>query len=144
MTLVVEQLAFLFGTLLVSKLPAADGIAYCDDAGLDDIDGSQKDQCHPCFDHDLMLDPWITLYCDLAVLRHFDKAREDVVTRDAHVVEAEPAIVSIVETKLGAEVTDLDARKGHMVLDCSYLYNKWFHAVVTAVYNEPSKYNSVS
>lgn len=143
-TLIVEQLALFFGTLLVRKLPATDGIAHCDDAGLDDIDASQKDQRHPRLDHDLMLDPWVTLYCDLAVLRHFDKAREDVVTRDAHVVEAEPAVVSVVETKLGAKVTDLYARHGHVVLDSSDLYNKWFHAVVAAVYFEPSKYNGVS
>ena len=141
--LVVEQLALLFAARLVGKLTPADRIAHCDNTRLNYVYCRQKDKRYARLDHNLLVHSWITLLCHNAFLRDFDETRENVFSGDADVVKTEPAIVSVIKTKLGAEVSDLDSRHGEVVLESSYLDDERLHAVVLAVDSEPGEDDGV-
>lgn len=128
--LVVEELALLFGTLLVRELPPANSISRSYHARAEQVEGTAHNDRQSGLTHDLIEHSRVRFELEIALFRDLGEPAEHRAPGHLVVSEQEVAIIDTIVAQLGPNISNFDPWKGLVRLTIPDLNDEWLHTVV--------------
>mmetsp|Transcript_1144 Transcript_1144/g.1507 ORF Transcript_1144/g.1507 Transcript_1144/m.1507 type:complete len:273 (-) Transcript_1144:471-1289(-) len=142
--LIVDDFPFIARALLSRELASDGAIANSNLGRGKGEDSRGPNQLHPDGHHHGVEDSWVSLKREITLARDFAHAHHHVGSRDAHLVEACPAIVLTRVADFGAKIAALDTRLDFPSLRVPDLHHEGLHSVVVLINYEPCKDDRVA